>query len=319
MSMRPLLLTALLFPLPVHGGDFVGVSVEAGTSVTKTFSNRLSLELVDVAIRLDGEDQELPAGSKPTVRILDEEEVVFVDRYVAVADGRGTEIVRTFETLEDTSSQTIVPPGGEEVVMEEVGESGLLGASVKFTWDDDGYGAEFAGDEEDEDLLEGLEGDGDYLYLLSDEPMELGSSWELEPLILDRLSSPSGDLKIHGEDADLAATAAFASGFRDNLDGEVSARVEAMDGETCTIALRGVVTTVFEVSATDDEDAMQTMDFEFEVAGKLIWDLERGVAKELQVEGDVTMEVSVVREFGEAELEQVQTFEGTFESSATFE
>lgn len=319
--MRLALYSCLALPLLV-APEFTGVSAEAGTKVTKTFVNVLNMELVDVEVTVNGEEQELPDEAKPEVTLTDEEEVIFEDEYVKVADGQAAELLRTFTTLVDNSIQSVVGPDGETMEQVEEGESDLAGETVRFKWDEDAeaYDASFAEDDGQEaSLLDGLEADADFLYLLSDEAMEVGSSWEVDPIAFDRISSPSGDLKIIAPESDEDLDETFSESFRDGLDGTFEGTYESLEDGIATIVFEGEITTSFDVEGGEEAMGSQTFDFTFEISGKLLWDMEAGVASEFQFGGEVEMQITAEQTFGEAEVVQSQFFEGEFESTAKFE
>ncbi len=311
----------LVLPLVVQP-DFTGVTAEAGTKVTKTFLNNLSLDLVEVGVTVNGEEQELPDEAKPEVTLSDEEEITFVDEYVSVADGKATEILRTFTTLVDNSTQSVVPPGGEAMEEIEEGESDLQGETVRFVWDEDveEFEISFSEDDgQDDSLLDDLDADADFGFLLSDEEMEVGSSWEIDVVAFDRISSPSGDLKINAPDGDDETDEVFSEAFRDGLDGTFEGTYESLEDGVATIVFEGEVTTTFEIEGEEEAAGTQSFEFTFVISGTLLWNMEAGVASEFQFGGDVEMLITSEQTFGEAEVVQTQLFEGEFESSATFE
>ena len=319
--MRLALLSTLALPLLV-APDLEGVTVEADTTVTKTFTNVLSMEVVDLEVSIDGEDQDIPEDQQPKISISDEEEVVFEDKYVAVADGKPTEILRTFTTLIDNSSETVAVPGSDEFEKSEEGESELEGETVRFLWDAEAeeYEVSFAeDDDQDASLLEELEADADFLFLLSDEEMEVGASWEVDALAFDRISSPSGNLKSISPDSDEELDDAFSESFRDNLEGTFEGTYKSLEEGVATIVYEGEVTTAFEIESTGEGAPPQTFELTFTFTGTLLWNVEKGVASEFQFDGDVEMRVGVEITRGERELVQVQVFEGEFESTAEFE
>ncbi len=319
--MRLALFSCLALPLVV-APELTGVTIEAGTKVTKTFVNVLNLELVDVEVTVDGEEQEIPDDAKPEVTLSDEEEVIFEDEYVKVDGGQATELLRTFSTLVDTSTQAIVGPDGEEMEQVEEGESDLAGETVRFVWDEDAeaFDASFSEDDgQDDSLLEDLDGDADFLFLLSDKEMEVGSSWEVDVLAFDRISSPSGDLKIIAPDSNEEMDEVFSESFRDGLGGTFEGTFESLEEGVATIVYEGEITTSFDVDGPDEQMGSQTFEFTFEVSGKLLWDMEAGVASEFQFGGDVEMRIKNEQTFGDTDVVQSQVFEGEFESTAKFE
>jgi hypothetical protein len=324
--MHHALSVALLAPA-LFFSDTPSVGVEAGTKVTKTYENALSMELQSISIEFGDEEQEVPDEQLPEVTIEDNELVVFTDEYLAVEGGRGARIARTFDSLEDSSSQTVSMPdgqGGEDLTE---GESELTGTTVVFTWDEDeeGYAAAFGEDEEaDADLLEGLEGDADFLFMFPGEEIEVGDSWEVEAEVFTLITSPSGDLKIDSED-ESDDDDEFGEQFEDNLSGEFEVTLESIEDGVAKVVFEGVVETEIELDREAPEEApeglelFQGFEFSFDVSGTLLWNMEAGIAISMEMEADVEMNASNTQTVGEQSLKQVQYFEGEYTATATFE
>ena len=324
--MRHAFALALLAPSLLLS-DTPSVAVDAGTKVTKTFENATKLELQSISMEFGDEEQEVPDEQLPEVVLEDSELIVFTDEYLAVDGGRGTRVARTFDTLEDSSTQTVSMPdgeGGEEVAE---GESELTGTTIVFSWDEDeeAYTSAFGEDEEaDEDLLEGLEGDADFLFMFPGEEVEIGDSWEVEAAVFTLISSPSGDLKIDSEDeADDGDE--FGEQFEDNLSGEFDVTLESIEDGVAKVVFEGVVDTEIELERETPEDApeglelQQSFEFSFDVSGTLLWNMEEGIAISMELESDVEMTTSNTQTMGEQSLKQVQYFEGEYTATATFE
>ena len=324
--MRHAFALALLAPSLLLS-DTPSVAVDAGTKVTKTFENATKLELQSISMEFGDEEQEVPDEQLPEVVLEDSELIVFTDEYLAVDGGRGTRVARTFDTLEDSSTQTVSMPdgeGGEEVAE---GESELTGTTIVFSWDEDeeAYTSAFGEDEEaDEDLLEGLEGDADFLFMFPGEEVEIGDSWEVEAAVFTLISSPSGDLKIDSED-EADDDDEFGEQFEDNLSGEFDVTLESIEDGVAKVVFEGVVDTEIELERETPEDApeglelQQSFEFSFDVSGTLLWNMEEGIAISMELESDVEMTTSNTQTMGEQSLKQVQYFEGEYTATATFE
>lgn len=327
--MRTFLLLAptIAFLTPtVSAPETISLAVEAGTKVTKTYTSSLELELESFNVVVDGE--EMDDGDMPEFSVVDESQIVFVDEYVAVEDGAAIEIVRTFETLADSSNQTSTGPDGEPFEEESEGESELEGKSVRFKWDGDTeeYDISFAEDDEDADasLLDGLMADADFLMLLPGEDIEVGDSWEIEALAVDGMMNPSGDLKIISEDDEEGDD--FDQQFRDNIEGELEGTLVSIEDGVAKIAIKGEITSnVTKDGAPDDApDGMdiemsQLFEMTYEAEGELLWDMERGIAKSLTIAGALTLEITINQSFGGQEAVIEQTLTGEFLDEATFE
>ncbi len=316
-----LLAPALLF------SDTPSVAVDAGTKVTKTYENVLKLELQSISIEFGDEEQEVPDDQLPEVTIEDNEMVVFTDEYLAVEGGRGTKVARTYDTLEDSSTQTVSMPDGEGGEDVTEGESELAGATVVFSWDADeeGYAAAFGEDEEgDEDLLEDLEGDADFLFMFPGEELEVGDSWEVGAEVFTLITSPSGDLKIDSED-ESDEDNQFGEQFEDNLSGDFEVTLESIEDGVAKVVFEGVVDTEIELEREAPEGApeglelQQGFEFSFDVSGTLLWNMESGIAVSMEMEADVEMNTSNTQTMGDQSVKQVQYFEGEYTATATFE
>ncbi|MGD2018721.1 MAG: hypothetical protein PVJ89_11430 [Planctomycetota bacterium] len=324
--MRTALALALLAPAAPLA-DTPAVGVEAGTKITKTYENVLELELQSISIEFGDQEQEVPEEGLPEVTIRDDEQITFTDEYLAVDGGRATKVARTFDELSDSSSQTVSLPDGEGGEDSREGESELTGTTVVFTWDEDEeeYSAEFGEEEEaDEDLLEDLEGDADFVFMLPGEEVEVGDSWELEASAFTMISSPSGDLKIDSEEDD-DDDGEFGEQFEDNLSGDFEVTLEEIEDGVAKMTFEGVVETEIEMEREAPEEApdglefSQTYEFSFDVSGTLLWDMERGIATSMELEADVEMNTANVQSNGDMTLRQIQYFEGEYTATATFE
>lgn len=324
--MRHALALAFLAPALLVS-DTPSVAVDVGTKVTKTYENALKVELQSISIEFGDEEQEVPEENLPEVVIEDNELVVFTDEYLAVDGGRGTRVARTFDTLEDSSTQTVSMPDGDGNEDLTEGESELTGTTVVFTWDDDEevYDAAFGEDEDaDEDLLEDLEGDADFLFMFPGEEVEVGDSWEVEAEVFTLITSPSGDLKIDSED-ESDDDDEFGEQFEDNLSGEFEVTLESIEDGVAKVVFEGVVETEIELDREAPEEApeglelQQGFEFSFDVSGTLLWNMEDGIAISMEMEADVEMNTSNIQTMGEQSLKQVQYFEGEYTATATFE
>ncbi|MDC3307375.1 hypothetical protein OAV47_00920 [bacterium] len=317
---------ALLAPA-LFLSDTPSVAVDAGTKVTKTYENALKMELQSISIEFGDEEQEVPEDQLPEVTIEDNELVVFTDEYLAVEDGRGTKIARTFDTLEDSSTQTVSMPDGEGGEEATEGESELTGVTVVFAWDADEevYAAAFGEDEEgDEDLLEDLEGDADFLFMFPGEEVEVGDSWEVEAEVFTLITSPSGDLKIDSED-ESDDDNEFGEQFEDNLSGDFEVTFKSIEDGVAEVVFEGVVDTEIELDRETPEGApeglelQQGFEFSFDVSGTLLWNMEAGIAISMEMEADVEMNTSNTQTMGDQSVKQVQYFEGEYSATASFE
>ena len=324
--MRHAFALALLAPSLLFS-DTPSVAVDAGTKVTKTYENVLKVELQSISIQFGDEEQEVPDEQLPEIVIEDNELIVFTDEYLVVDGGRGTKIARSFDTLEDSSTQAVSMPDGEGGEDVTEGESELAGATVVFSWDgdEDNYTAAFGEDEDgDEDLLEGLVGDADFLFMFPGEEVEVGDSWEVGAEVFTLMTSPSGDLKIDSEDQS-EKDDEFGEQFEDNLSGDLEVTLVSIEDDVAKVTFEGVVDTEIALERETPEGAPegleleQGFEFSFDVSGTLLWNMESGIAISMEMEADVEMNNSNTQTMGEQSIKQVQYFEGEYTATATFE
>ncbi|MDB2576339.1 hypothetical protein N9185_00645 [bacterium] len=324
--MRHAFALALLAPSLLFS-DTPSVAVDAGTKVTKTYENVLKVELQSISIQFGDEEQEVPDEQLPEIVIEDNELIVFTDEYLVVDGGRGTKIARSFDTLEDSSTQAVSMPDGEGGEDVTEGESELAGATVVFSWDgdEDSYTAAFGEDEDgDEDLLEGLVGDADFLFMFPGEEVEVGDSWEVGAEVFTLMTSPSGDLKIDSEDQS-EKDDEFGEQFEDNLSGDLEVTLVSIEDDVAKVTFEGVVDTEIALERETPEGAPegleleQGFEFSFDVSGTLLWNMESGIAISMEMEADVEMNNSNTQTMGEQSIKQVQYFEGEYTATATFE
>ena len=239
-----------------------------------------------------------------------------------------------------SASRSLSGPEGDE---EQDLTSELEGATVVFAWDaeEEEYTVEYAeGEEGDEELLEELEWDMDASFLLPDDDVEEGTTWDLGPELADLLTDLAGDLHLEDEDEDEE---------EDPMSELIDEASDAMEGEfQATYAgmreVDGVQVAAFDLSAELTGEAENTEDVDDEgpngesiegttslsvvletvYEGTLLWSVDGNRMHALDVEGSVTMtnviEASI--DFGEQfQLEQFQqlTFEGELEFSAAVE
>src|SRR5262245_51436154 len=125
----PALGAGLAFTLA--GGEKIAFHPEAGSSVTKSFTTGGDYELDELSLLVNGEDMtaNLPQFE---VNVKAENKVEVTDAYKAVADGRPTELLRTFDALSGSVHFEISMPGAD--VPEVQSSSPLEGKTVAFKW-----------------------------------------------------------------------------------------------------------------------------------------------------------------------------------------
>lgn len=330
-----LLLSATAVALLFAAEPALRLAPEAETTVKKTFENGGSLEIVSANMTFTIEDEEHEVEVEdPEGSIEVSQSMTFTDTYGEREGGRFVSLTRTFGKLEDSNMQSFADEDGEVAENTEEGESALTGATVAFTWDPDkeDYKLEFVEDEDDRDesLLEGLLIEADYSFLLPDPELEVqeGDTWEVPALVFDTISSPGGDLKIWADGERDEEQDDFDERFREGLSGSLECEWSEVEEGKAVILLTGEVTTeiVNDVDASEmgdeapeDLELTNTIQFEFTVKGKLLWDLEKHRAHSFSMEGDLTMTNIFEQSGGEMSLYREEVYEGTYYDRSSFE
>ena len=332
-SLRSALAPALLVGLAPSAADELKLAPEEGSTVVRTVRYAAEMELAEVTIESEGEtrspDTESGFSFEQTIEVS--------DTYGATSDGQLQSLERTFVGLE-YGGEGSGPEGTEE--FEEF--SDLLERVVRFSWDEDeeDYLVAFVDEgAEDDELLEELDVDMDAAFLLPDEEVEVGDSWEIPPAWASRLFDLGGDLSFEDPEDEGDEEDPFNEMLDDaieELDGVFTATLEEEfedddGGRFARIALlldvSGAAERQIEDEAEGDVPITATLDMSaqmvFELEGEMIWDLGANRLASLGMDGDSSIEnrQNAVLEFPDAELEQTVTmlFEGTFEMSCEVE
>jgi hypothetical protein len=318
-----------LAALPPAADDLeLAFGPEEETVLTESYRQDYELRLADIelTVTVDGDEQ---VRQEPDIEltIRSSETIEFTDEYLGVEDGTVTRMRRTYDALVSESSQELVDEEGETAESERTGESVLEEESVLFVWDDeeDEYQARYEGDEDGdiEDLLDELEAESVLARFLPDDEVEEGDAWEVDVAAFNHLSSPGGYVAIEdGEDRD----SDFEEQFDDSLEGEIEAEWEetrTIDGvEHAVIVLHAELSTEIEQSEelelSGAEGTTTTVyEFDFELDGELLWNLEERHGVSLELAGDVTVSIEEAQDIsapnGELEILDVRTLEGEIE------
>lgn len=342
IALLPLLLCS---PLDVSERAELRFAPAEELALQVTFRQSSQLELVgsESLLTSGGVEQELTAAPEFEVVRRSLELVVFTDEFIAVGDERPLEFHRAFEEIRGESKETVTDPEAGEEEYESETESSLVGTTVRFRWDEDDeeYATSFADDDGDEDLLEGLRGDGHLSELLPAAEVEEGEEWEIPAAVFAVLFAPGGELPSVpvGEeisDADAEAAEDFAAQYREALEGEfvaeyqgtreeegVEVAVIALSLEISTSVVREAETAKTRIETTIEGTVREEIGFEFELEGELLWNVGSGHAHALLLEGDQRLvQVSVENYEGNGHYLELTTtfeFEGTLEVRYTFE
>jgi hypothetical protein len=327
-------IAALLALAPSRGGldpDFPAYSVPADAVIERAYTSRTELESEPAVVFVDGEEAPTGKQGELRLRVVDERTMKVVDTVKSTADGRPTEFTRAFGELDSQGVEKLVaiPKDGDETEKKTERErsSPLAGRTVRFTWDpkDEEYARKLEGETpksdetadgdgpDDEELLEGLQPDLDWLVLLEDGPREKGASWSIDAKLFTRVQYPLGELHwvVAGQPRDPVSTAVTEQ-LNASLSGEARATwdgVREVDGRSL-----GVFTIHAELASkaeaeTPDGAEVRKVEAELEYDGEVLWDMAAGRIHSYALEGDVhtvlTSQRTVASPKGDHEIRQV--------------
>ncbi len=343
--MSTLRLPALLAaPLCLLGaGESPAFGPDPGTTLSKTFRMSVDLELDDLSLVANGMDVtdmigsfEVSFGSRLNVEVTDE--------YVSVNDGRPTKLRRTYDKAVNSVEMEYTSDfdsGSEGNDLETL----LEGRTVIFEWDEDeeDYVVAFEGDEEDDELLEGLSEDMDLRRFLPEGEVEEGDEWNVDPYLLGPVLAPGGLLGFQADSESVEAQeildqfmgADIEKVLRSLLDGEVVCTFEGMEevDEVSVAVIKIAVeidssvdlvefleTIIEELAEGADEDVsidQAELAFELEGEGRLLWDLDAGHFDGFEANGDVSVTFELVASGEEEEAEILVEASGEIELGAS--
>lgn len=305
------------------GGEKLAFQPEAGSSLTKAYTIGGEFALDDISLIFDGQDFGGMMG-QIDVNVKTETRIEVTDSYRAVAGGRPTELLRTFEALASSMHMEVTPAQAE--VPEITSTSSLEGKTVAFRWNEEEqeYERSFHEEEGDEGLLESLEEDMDLRVFLPPGEVAADDTWTVALTELGSVVAPGGNLQMLPADTELDEEAmqkfeelfsGFGEEFGDLLEGECTctfkgARDEggvrvaeiAIDLEVATTLdlsefLDEFIRTAIEQSGAEEmvQVTLDTADFnlDFEGKGTLLWNLGAGRVHSFQMSGDATMDIDI--------------------------
>lgn len=318
-------------------------SPEDGSAWTRIYEEETSWELEDAAMAMNGEQMtfDLPQIESVLQRKVRSSAAVEVEAGLVQREERA------FELIEGRYSMDFeLPSEGLAAEYEFELSSPLVGESVVFTRSEGGaedgsaFEVSWPGESErDETLLAGLIWESDYQFLLPDEAVEEGDSWEVDAARAWTLLAPSGELhflpseRVPGDDV-VPVGALVGAGLLsmneaagEELDGELEvtlAAIEEEDGARIArldLSLEGSLEMdrhgrfAAALEALDAPEGDKELEFGIDVEGEgvLLWDLERNMPRSMKLELDFGAESRMV--WPEAVLGYETQFEATFEVS----
>ena len=289
----------LLLALPTGLAQEFPVKAEAEQTVRRSFFLESTQELQTMSQTVNGEDQsgQMPDIERSTERSF---ELVLVDRYEAVEDGRPTSFVRGFELIEG-SVLSVADFGGQSNENEFTLVSDLTDEEVLFQLEEGAWEASATEDSSvDDAYLNGLVAELQFLQLLPEGAVEKDEEWEVDLDILGQLTRPGGELGLHPEDDDSyepgdpnpepersgSITATF-TGMEEEDGASYAAIALVIDVETIQ-DLSEEMRAQFERMAEQSDGPAPEVDmanrsFATEGEGRALWDLERGRLHSLEL------------------------------------
>lgn len=278
--------------------DTLAFGPKEGTKLEKSFHQHITLEKRTMTMSLGERDLPAELTEKAVFDLEFETKVDVVDEYEGVDGGRPTRLARTYASLADSETTRIQMVGMPELKEEKKEkESALEKKTVVFRWngEKERYDKTWRGDEGDEELLKGVEEDMDLRALLPTKSITKGDTWKVDLAEAKELFGPGGKFafKVKDEEKDKDKD----SGFEDNLKGEVECTYEGekeVDGKKLArVALACKATT--KMAPSEDDGALQSMDFEFDLEGELLWDAAARHFVSYELGGDVTTNLVIQR------------------------
>ncbi|MFT7667835.1 MAG: hypothetical protein ACI8X5_000520 [Planctomycetota bacterium] len=289
--------------------DKVSFSPAEGATVSKELSLEATFYVDDLNVVVDG--QELPAemlGAAMEEGMMVTALVGVTDDYVKTREGRQSVLHRTYDELTLEAG-----PESEPESVDDFAE--LEDSTVAFVWDGeaDEYIKSFHESEGNEDVLENLEVDMDFLALLPDGEVSEGDTWEVSGDDLGNIFFPGGmpaDLG-GGEDenaeeitelveeameeqmaeafGDFAITCTYA-GSRDEDGVNVGVITFKFESEA-SLDLSDVIQSVIDLQAGEqglEVSLTATIGLEMEGEGTLLWNLRGSHVQGFEMSTDVT-------------------------------
>jgi hypothetical protein len=278
-------------------------AVREGSTVRKVFEHHLKAESTAVRIYDAAIDQLVDVTSTIGMTIDQSGTIEVADEYLAIADGRPAKLRRTFARIDEREDQHARyamgggrPDNHQDHLKLEASE--LEGRSVVFTLGSgaSAYATAFANEGGDDALLDGLNEDMDFRFLLPPGKVAVGEEWAVDPKLCGAIVAPGGDLKLKQKDASSDPGWSIGRELRKNLEGKAKAvwkGVREEDGRRV-----GVVGVELDLKSAGESRAKDTkagairFRMDLALAGDLVWDLEAGRFATFRAGGKLRYEMS---------------------------
>ncbi|MEX1025989.1 MAG: hypothetical protein WD226_13025 [Planctomycetota bacterium] len=291
-------LLTLGFLIPLLDPTELSFAPAADATWTTSFDLETTLGGGELTVTMGGQD--VPPMYLPKIEITSEEttRIATHETVEAAGDDGALILLRRFDVARRARSGELVQAGEVADSWNETEDSPLELRTVKFTRraGESEFTAALGDDDETpivtltelSALLPGA-------LLLPDEAVEVGDSWTLEGQRLVDLFDPAGDLGFPEREDE--------QGIERTTDGKLIAKLERLDAQgLATITLEGVLTQEWKREAdltqvpVTDGTGEEVNSYELEVAGTLLFDVEQGRSRSLDLEGTGTFTVRTVRD-----------------------
>jgi hypothetical protein len=294
-------------------GDSLAFRPKAGTKVSRAWSIKQEQTLDEMNMSMNG--QPFPMDLQMDMDMTTENTIEVSDEIVAAADGKITELRRTFDKLGSASSFAMemaqMPEGGME--QSTTGASALQGKTVTFKWDAEqgAYETSYHESEGEADLIANLDIDMDLAALVPGKDAAAGDTWEIDVKALKPLLMPGGDVGIRPEDPNAAGGGMMpgmdSMGDLNDLVGDLlegTATAEYAGMQEIEGGKYGVIKLKINIESSNDmadklaemaqempegmgEMKVEHMDMEFalEAEGQVLWDVANGQIRMLTLSG----------------------------------
>jgi len=302
---RLLIAAALATSLAVRANhvDEPRFAVSETSTLRKVFEHDLKVESTSVRISVPGLEELADATSTIGISIEDSGRVEVTDEYGGMVAGRPAKLRRTFDRIEsheDQQTRFATGPGHPDSRKDrrKVGTSGLEGRSILFTLDRGAgtYAATFAGEGAEESLLDGLNEDMDFRFLLPAGRVAIGEAWAIDPKLCGAIFAPGGDLKLEEKGTDEDPGWSIGREIRRNLEGKAKAIWKGVREENGRqVGILGVdldLRSAGESAAKDPKAGTIRFKLSLELVGDLVWDLEAGHFRTFRAGGKVRYDIA---------------------------
>ena len=324
-----------LIPSTGDGGrDRLELRVRKGAVIERSFQAHHQMDVVRRVLTHNKTRFEDSGG--PRTSCWEMQRRVVTDRVLAVREGGPALFVRRLEKLAvDTASLVHgMDVDAEEIPYRMFGVPPDLsphqGRSIRFDLDDDrgAFAVTFDGGEHSGDSVEGFVADMDLRTFLPDGEVAEGDSWSLAEGALSSIVAPGGPMGIDMPPGPVWVVDRIpAHLWVDELEGRLTAThagvIETEGVRLARVRVAGTIETRSSRQAGPDRDGLWTrMEYaaraRYELAGELLWDLEVGGMRSLELSGPCEVEKSLRTTFDWMGMENEDLEELELEGKSTF-